>query len=115
MSVSRVTLLQGSSYGRMGYVMRSFGPQHLPRGGVPRTRTTVRLALPLEQQIRQRAREMGVTLSDALAYFCALGAGLEVPADVQAEINVGAAEGPDRKLPNQRRSPAARSNQEELV
>ena len=88
-------------------MMRSFGPQHLPRGGARRTRTTVLLAPPLEQAIRQKAREMGVTLADALAYFCARGAGLEVPADVQAEIALGAIEGPNRKLRNQRRSPAA--------
>ena len=102
MSVSAGLPHRGSSYGKMSVMTRRTSGR-TPRGGVPRTHTTVRLSPNLKQQICDRAQQMGITLSDALAYFCAVGAGLEVPPDVMAEVKAGAIEGPSRKLPNRHR------------
>ncbi len=48
------------------------------RDGVMRTRTTVRLLPEDEQFFRDRGKELGLSLSDTLAYYLALGAGREI-------------------------------------
>lgn len=82
------------SYAKMGGMVDK---RKIPRGGVLRTRTTVRLHPDHEKAFRGLAEKMGLTLSDTLAYFCAVGANLEVPDDIKAELAAG-----PRQLPNQR-------------
>lgn len=63
------------------------GPGRKPRGGIIRTRTTVRLLPEDKEEIEARADELGLSLTDTLAYFVALGAGMRVPPDIQMLID----------------------------
>lgn len=96
----RVPRREVPSYGRLAR-MTATAPQQQPRGGVLRTRTTVRLHPEHEQHYRELAQKLGLTLSDTLAYLCAKAADLELPADLQAEPEAGKTR-PQRKLMNQR-------------
>ena len=59
------------------------GPGRRPRGGIMRTRTTVRLRPKDYEAIEKFAEELGLTLTDTLAYFINKGAGLPIPPDIQ--------------------------------
>lgn len=62
---------------------RAPGPGRKPRGGILRTRTTVRLIPEDKTRFEQLADQLGLSLTDTLAYYAAIGAGLEIPVDIQ--------------------------------
>lgn len=62
------------------------GPGRGPRGGIARTRTTVRLVPEDKIRFQELGVELGLSLTDTLAYYAALGAGFEIPIDIQNEI-----------------------------
>jgi hypothetical protein len=64
----------------------------VPRGGILRTRTTVRLVPEDKMRFEAMADELGLSLTDTLAYYAALGAGLKVPVDIQKLIDDAARE-----------------------
>lgn len=51
-----------------------------------RTRTTVRLIPEDKARFEALADELGLSLTDTLAYYAALGAGFSVPVDIQQLI-----------------------------
>lgn len=65
---------------------RAPGPGRQPRGGIIRTRTTVRLVPEDKTRFEELADELGLSLTDTLAYFAALGAGFAIPVDIQKEL-----------------------------
>lgn len=56
------------------------------RDGVMRTRTTVRLFPEEEQFFRDRGKELGLTLSDTLAYYLALGSGRDIQPAIKRKL-----------------------------
>lgn len=86
-AVMRVLRQDGSMSAR-----RAPGPGRSPRGGILRTRTTVRLVPEDKMRFEAMADELGLSLTDTLAYYAALGAGLKVPVDIQKLIDDAARE-----------------------
>lgn len=62
------------------------GPGTPPRDGVMRTRTTVRLFPDEEQFFRDRGKELGLTLSDTLAYYLALASDRDVQPAIRRQL-----------------------------
>lgn len=56
------------------------------RDGVMRTRTTVRLLPDDEQFFRDRGKELGLTLSDTLAYYLALASERDVQPAIRRQL-----------------------------
>jgi hypothetical protein len=56
------------------------------KGGAPRKRTATSLPGPLAQLCMDRSVELGIPLSDVIAMYCALGAGMPVPEYIAKQL-----------------------------
>lgn len=63
------------------------GQRRRPRGGIMRTRTTVRLLPKDKARYEVLADELGLSLTDTLAYYANIGAGIPIPPDIQMMID----------------------------
>ena len=57
-----------------------------PRDGVMRSRTTVRLDPEDLEFFKQQGEILGLSLTDTLAFYCAVGAGIEVQPAIRRQL-----------------------------
>lgn len=56
------------------------------KGGAPRKRTATSLPAPLAQLCMDRSVALGIPLSDVIAMFCSLGAGMPIPEYIAKQL-----------------------------